>query len=145
MESKSIIESNFTYKGYKCCVIFQPLGHRCGYVLVPHYHKFYEKEYSELGCIKCHGGITYSSHRLLGQEHPSWWIGFDCAHWDDLPDVQSVVKYFGEPDEEERNWLNFLSGNAGRREPEIAQIRTLQFCEQECRNIVDQLIQMEEE
>ena len=29
-----VIEEDFEYKGFQCCVILQRLGHRCGYVNV---------------------------------------------------------------------------------------------------------------
>lgn len=137
----SIIESSFHYKDFQCCVIFHPLGHRCGYVKVPFWHPVYEKNYDEID-IKCHGGITYTDHSLLGKTHTSgWWIGFDCAHFGDIPDVQSAVKYF-EGDEKQRNTLNFLY-NLDKGQENFGTVKTLDFCIQECKNIVDQLEEME--
>lgn len=31
-------ESKFDYKGFTCVVIFQGMGHRCGYVAIPKGH-----------------------------------------------------------------------------------------------------------
>ena len=125
-----ILESIFHYKDFQCAVVFQMLGHRCGYVKIPLWHPMYEKDYYEFNNIKCHGGITYGSHTLLGKVYRSgWWIGFDCAHIDDAPDSQSMLKYFNKNIEEQRH-----SGY----------VKTLDFCRQECKNIVDQLIQMVE-
>ena len=137
----SIIESSFHYKGFQCCVIFHQLGHRCGYVKVPYWHSAYEKNWDELD-IKCHGGITYTSHILLGKTHASgWWIGFDCAHFGDIPDVQSAVKYF-EGDEKQRNTLNFLY-NLDKGQENFGSVKTLDYCIQQCKSIVDQLMEME--
>ena len=109
MLDKPYIEYNFTYKNYTCVVVRQVFGHLCGYVSVPYWHKAYECDYELLeDDIECHGGLTYSSHNLMGIEYLSWWIGFDCAHGDDTPEECNV-----------------------------------QFCVKECKNIVDQLEEME--
>ena len=138
----SIIESSFHYRGFQCCVIFQDLGHRCGYVKIPYWHPAYEKNWDELD-IKCHGGITYADHSLLGKTHTfGWWIGFDCAHFGDIPDVQSAIKYFNEGDEEQRKTLNFLY-NLDKGQENFGSVKTLDYCIQQCRSIVDQLMEME--
>lgn len=144
MQERPILESSFTYKGYKCCVLFQALGHRCGYVLVPRYHKVYGHLYSDTICfnIKCHGGLTYSSHSLLERESPSWWIGFDCAHAGDIPDRESQMRYFGNAAQDSYfNMLNFMTGN----DTGFGTVKNLDFCIQECKNIVDQLEEIENE
>lgn len=41
------VESDFTYKGYRCVVIFTDFGHRCGYVGVPLGHPLYKKEFTD--------------------------------------------------------------------------------------------------
>lgn len=144
MSDEPILETSFTYKNYKCCVLFQSLGFRCGYVLVPRWHKLYGQLYSNVDCsnIKCHGGLTYSSHSLLGQESPSWWIGFDCAHTGDVQDTESQIRYFGTSKVDSFfTMLNFMIGN----NTEFGTVKNLDFCIQECRNIVDQLVQMEDD
>lgn len=115
-----ILKSTFSYKGYKCAIVeindnhdlgfFQfsyPNKYYCGYVLVPRYHSYYEKDYNDIE-INCHGGLTYSSHSLLETEYPGWWIGFDCAHGGDTIEECD-----------------------------------LEYCINECRNIVDQIREME--
>ena len=41
------VENDFTYKGYRCVVIFTDFGHRCGYVGVPLGHPLYKKEFTD--------------------------------------------------------------------------------------------------
>ena len=41
------VESDFTYKGYRCVVIFTDMGHRCGYVGIPLGHELYKKNYGD--------------------------------------------------------------------------------------------------
>ena len=116
-----ILKDSFKYKGYQCAIIefsnndklsmFQnyfPSRYLCGYVAIPYWHSAYEEDYKDLR-INCHGGLTFSGHNLMGQHYPSWWIGFDCAHADDISNPKNV-----------------------------------EFVKKLCRNIVNQLITMEE-
>lgn len=137
---KPILEQQGTYKGYKWCVLFQPLGHRTAYVLVPDWHKVYGIDYNKIK-IKCHGGLTFSSHKLLDTEFFGWWIGFDCAHSDDKIDTETQRKYFGEY-KRDSYWdmLQFITGNIN---DDFATVKNLDFCVAECKNIIDQLIEME--
>lgn len=47
-----IVEREFEYAGYKCMVVFQDMGHRCGYVGVPKGSKLYGKSYMDKLDIK---------------------------------------------------------------------------------------------
>lgn len=101
------IETIFDFYGYKCVVIkrtadselsfFQehyPPSYYCGYVQIPYWHPVYKKDYRDLD-ILCHGGLTFSDHKLLGVPYPGWWIGFDCAHEGDVvnpKDLNFVMK-----------------------------------------------------
>ena len=136
----NILESTFRYKGYQCVVLFTELGHRCGYVYVPYWHKQYEVDYDDIP-VKCHGGLTYSDHRLMDKEYPGWWIGFDCAHAGDMPDRESQIRYFGNTKQDSFfNMLNFMTGNYSG---DFGTVKTLDYCEQECRDIVEQLRKLE--
>ena len=137
MENKPIIEQQGNYKGYSYIVLFQPLGFRCGYVQIPFWHKLYECDYEECG-ITCHGGLTYGDHRLLDQYFPHvYWIGFDCAHGCDLADIQSVEKYYGEGS---AAWINPI---VNKENDDFVQVRDLDYCITQCRNIIEQLKDME--
>lgn len=46
------VESDFMYEGYRCVVVFQYMGHRCGYVGVKKGRPLYGKEYSDYLDIK---------------------------------------------------------------------------------------------
>lgn len=47
-----IVEREFEHAGYKCVVVFQSMGHRCGYVGIPSTHSLYGKGYSDYLDIK---------------------------------------------------------------------------------------------
>ena len=135
MEDKPILEHVGTYEDYKFAVIFQPLGYRCGYVQVPHWHNFYEEDYDDIP-VRCHGGLTYSSHWFLDKKYPGWWIGFDCAHAGDAVDKESLAKYY----EQELVSDFFIPNSSIGGYPTV---KTLDYCIAECKSIIDQLVDME--
>jgi hypothetical protein len=45
--SKFFVESNFIYEGLRCVVVFQSMGHRCGYVGIPKTHPLYGVSYGD--------------------------------------------------------------------------------------------------
>lgn len=88
---KALIEKEgnrkgFQSNGYTCLILRHPsLMHLCGYVLLDG-SKFYGKHYDskELNFVEVHGGLTFSE-KCGGEYLPEgYWIGFDCAHYNDL-------------------------------------------------------------
>ena len=135
-----ICEKLWHDRGYLCMVVLTPMGHRCGYVGIHKGQPYYGNAYHKLDWIGCHGGLTYSE-----SYHPSykgdvettiWWIGFDCAHCYDIPDVKAAESAWGEGSEPAKRADRMASFSFG----DCAQVRSLQFCEEECTKIVDQLV-----
>jgi hypothetical protein len=136
----------FAYKNYKCIVIRIVSrdgpqekhvfgGYLCGYVQVPTEHPYFGKDYDDMD-IECHGDLTYSEG-----EGEVWLIGFDCAHSGDYcpsreffnktnPRMQEFRKKFPIPKE--------LKGY-GLFDPVY---RNMQFCIDQCKSIVNQLIEV---
>lgn len=130
------LEKQFEYKGFPCVILFMPTGYRCGYVGIPKDVKI------DTESIECHGGITYNSDHLYHQERKDlFWIGFDCAHCFDGYDVEAAKKLFAdETDVMEQIALLERTGyfsvcNEGNS------VRTLEYCEEECRKIVNQVLE----
>lgn len=73
------IEKEWTAYGLQC-VVSQPRQYqnRCGYVRLPIGHRYWGKGYDELD-VSVHGGLTFAERA----EDGAWWIGFDCAHYND--------------------------------------------------------------
>lgn len=86
----SKIESQLTYKGFQCTIMFTPTGYRCGYVKLTPSDKYFKKTYNQIPLV-CHGGITYTRDCLPGQmsEDECWYIGFDCGHSHDGIDLET--------------------------------------------------------
>lgn len=135
----AIPEKRFEYKGFPCVVAMQALCFRTGYVGVPKGHRLYgDKEASE--CIECHGGVTYTRHYLIGQEDAdTWWIGFDTGHCFDGYDVKSAKELFKDYPETLKTIEQMATVfSIGAEYP----AKTLEYCEEWCRKMVDQIIEM---
>lgn len=135
-------EKRFEYKGFPCVVLFMPMGYRCGYVGIPIESKFYGKSYDDIP-VECHCGLTYASKKLHLQNDTSvWWIGFDCGHCCDGYDVQKIKELYSDDEnimkqvERMPDFFKIFSGNP---------VRTLEYCEEQCKSIVEQLMEEETE
>lgn len=158
------VESDFLHKEYRCVVIMGSCGYRCGYVGIPKEHPLHGVDYCDkVDCLKSsempdipmdkaglgqmlrglvgeyqkksispemffsvHGGITYSG----GGEYPVesdglWWFGYDCAHFGDGKDIEAIESPAAKEIE-----MQF---------PSCGIIRTNKYCEQECKNLAEQL------
>lgn len=163
MKDKERIEINQKYKGYEYLVYASPWGQRCGYVKIPRGHYLYGKSYSDPLRVKfeqiskehlgkrspitllcaaltseqdnirmdllfdVHGSITFSGKgKGLKMNKPGWWIGFDCGHCDDAKDISIMDKHNIKIEE--------------RFHHDYGIIRTKEYVEQECKNLIDQII-----
>ena len=135
-----MIESDFEYKGYRCITTFTSMGFRCGYVGIPN-NKITDADKDAFERSICvHGGITFS-----GDNHPVpsddlWFIGFDCGHYGDGYDFDEVLRLWGE-DNSIRESIKILADGKFHQFP----ARTLEYVQNECRQMVDQIIEYFEE
>lgn len=169
------VESDFTYKGYRCVVIFGDMGHRCGYVGIKPGHPLYKKEFTDyLDILKSeldgeeignrgimpiffaafddddrirmdvyfnvHGGLTYSgdNNGTYPVESNLWWLGFDCGHYGDAKDLDLVEKYWGNIERIQRR----LEIEREYRYDLDFPVRSKEYVEEECRSLVDQIIEL---
>ena len=87
-----------------------------------------------------HGSITYGDGGKYSEypvESDLWWFGFDCGHAGDGNDLASAKKYW--PDNE--NVKRRIRFDEEHYIP--GEIRTKEYCEEECRSLVDQIIELE--
>lgn len=135
-----IQEERFEYKGFPCVILFMPMCYRCGYVGLP-------KDMTvNTDKIDCHCGITYTgSHLHLQKDTDRFWIGFDCGHCFDGFDVATARKLYVD-DADVLKQIEIM-GAAGyfsicnKENP----IRTLEYCKEQCKKIVDQILGKREE
>lgn len=88
--------------------------------------------------VNVHGGITYSGMSYLtkfptNQFDKVWYFGFDCAHYNDAKDLNLAVKYFG------YNRMKVIIELENKYPSYSYFIRSLSYCEQECKSMADQL------
>lgn len=142
----AIQEKRFEYKGFPCVVEMQIMAFRTGYVGLPKGHKYYGVDYRDITSIDCHGGLSYSDSNIISNlvdqiEEDYWWIGFDTAHGDDGFDYETAIKLF----REEPDTIEIIQKVQSKKSDVVfEEPRSLEYCESECRKIVDQLLSMEE-
>lgn len=132
----SVIEEHTEiYRDYQYTVVFNDGGHRCGYVKVPPDNPAHNESYDDVR-VECHGGLTYGKQDETGEGS---WIGFDCAHYSDAPEIAKAKEIF--PDS--KRWhVQELIENLGAENPfpkPVKHVRTLEYVKEECRSIIDQL------
>lgn len=134
---KWVVEKDFEVLGYRCVIVGQRAGHRCGYIGVPKEHKLYGLNYSEVHDaynIEVHWGLTYSegSGNYPVPAEGLWWLGFDCAHVDDKADVELM----GQFEDNEKAIAHYL--RMEHMFPTGGIIRTEEFVEEQLINLAKQ-------
>jgi hypothetical protein len=124
----------FEYNGYICQIRRNPyFGNLCGYVgVLPEDTNFYMKTYNDIEDkygedINVHGGLTFSNF-WDNKDDPRWYIGFDCAHAGDMC-PGSYQKY-------PNIYINKF------RTLEYENYRDMTYVTKECKNLVDQIIEI---
>jgi hypothetical protein len=151
------VEGGGVYKDHEYLIVLNKVGYRCGYVAIPPEHPFSntpEEERSFMGGrkykhydydsldIDAHGGLTFMAPNhglkdLLTIPCNDMWIGFDCGHCYDSPDVKAFEKYFGKQARESQQ--SFFSAIGS--ESYDCTIKNYDYAESECHSIIEQLIQ----
>lgn len=73
-------QKTWMHQGIPCVIRRTPLGHLCGYVALLSEHPLFNASKNHfLSNINVHGGITFDE--IVDGIR---WIGFDCAHFNDL-------------------------------------------------------------
>lgn len=74
--------------GFRCMFVRNSsVGTLCGYVGVPKGHPWFEQHYDTVQREwnpDVHGGLTFSDEMSERSPDGLWYLGFDCAHLDDL-------------------------------------------------------------
>ncbi len=143
-----VIEGGGVYKDCEYLIVFTEHGHRCGYVAIPDGIDYVVDE------IDCHGGVTFEEtyHRakeLLPVPCNDMWLGFDAAHWGDMPCRETSRKYFGHSEKalkkiEIIEEIHKEVDEMERGDPNFSH-KTYDYMEKQCHYIIDQLLERSHE
>lgn len=137
----------FRYKGFPCIihrVSFDETkpqeGHLCGYVGIPSTHPYYGKQSDQMS-LSVHGGITYTEkcngaicHKPShGETDDLWWLGFDCGHCYDLVPRHYEIRQLGGP---------LCDIFRETHDLDYETYRTIEYVENEIKELVDQLLEV---
>jgi len=130
------IEKDFMVDEFRCVIVGQSLGHRCGYIAIPKDNELYGKDYDNID-VSVHGGLTYAEYSEnsypLETEEQVYSLGFDCAHCGDSKDVE-LIKSFGEENDEVQMLLEMEA-----KYPMRGTVRTVEYVENELIDVVSQI------
>lgn len=127
------IEFKGTYKNYPYMIIFNTYyGYRCGYVGLPETHKYYKMHYSCLPDILPENSLTFSDFMTHITNDDLWWIGYDCNHLLDGPDIEKLTELCGE------DYVKTLI-DKGHIYTTNKCTGTLEQCKQWCKLIIDRI------
>lgn len=152
-------KAEFEHQGIKCSVIrqFAPHGpeggylyggHLCGYVCLPSGHPWAIEDRMKIDC-GAHGGLTYGKW----QEDGNYWIGFDCAHSEDvIPSYANQEKELYKTDELFKNLKDSqrkFQEDLKSKYPELKMplersYKNINYVIQECKNLAEQVIKAQE-
>lgn len=143
------IESDFTYKGYRCLVVFRDTAFRCGYVALPSDSPMYRESMEYFQFAECHQGVSFVGK--LDEDPSLWWIGFDCGHIGiDAYDFETFEKYFREEiDKSEMSEMQRLALDIKlRTDKDLSNsmggtVKNQEYVEDNCRTLVDSIIECE--
>lgn len=127
-----VVEGGGIYRKYEYLVILNTMGHRCGYVAIPPDLTNFDED-----SIDCHGGITFFGNNhvlknLLTTQCLDNWIGFDCRHHYDAPDIEAVEKYHGKS-----GHLDYLKDLNALFDD--GTVKSFDYVKKECKSIIIQL------
>lgn len=123
------VEANFKHKGLPCLILGMGSGYRCGYVGVPKGHPYYNVNYHTIP-VEVHGGLTYGrvdDIYPIPNNSKYYFLGFDCAHWDDALDLELVKELSSKNKLEDKLCCleHFISGHKWTTEEVMAEVISL--------------------
>lgn len=145
------IEGGGHYRGYDYLITFQDMGFRCGYVALPPNHPVNKSETEYLSDIELevHGGVTFFAENHLSSQFfgneacLDKWVGFDAGHAWDISDLECAKKYFPDLRSIQMEHIENRSMNDRWGDGSHCELRTKEYMEQECKDLIDQLIEKE--
>lgn len=118
------------YRNHEYAITFNSMGYRCGYVKLTKNHKYYGTVYQDID-VNVHGGLTFSDYDVPCEKDgpdDGYWIGFDCGHFWDQPDLTLPIQ---------KEYLDSVE-RISKIMPD-GKIRSTDYVRGQCYNLIDQL------
>lgn len=131
------VEKDFMIDDYRCVVVGQDMGHRCGYVGLPKSHPLSGTRYEKIN-VDVHGGLTYgreNENYPVENAEKRWYIGFVCAHCYDIPDAKLIDELSPKEFAEARKSTASMYASFGKN----MHLWTIEDVEKELKDLVGQL------
>ena len=127
-----------SHLGIEWVITHNGMGVRCGYIKVLPGHPWYGKttDNEKLYDINVHGGITFAQADVSCDgkgEDNGWWLGFDCGHSGDRPDLDLPMDEAGK----------LIAKTLATASIDNGKIRTTEYVEQQCMNLCEQAKELE--
>lgn len=141
------IEDGGIYRGYEFLITFNIYGFRCGYVSIEPNHPAFNKDLEDKDndYLKVHGGIkNFFKHKDYGCKDK--WIVFSCTQYGDIFDYSTTMKYFPYTEKIFKSLEDKLEKDFPNHKEimnKFGSIKSKEFVIQECKRLIDQLIEKE--
>ena len=90
------IEKEFDFNGYHCVITFTEIGYMCGYIQLHEDDCLYGKHFQDINDSRVLTIPLSYTGRTFPKNDDNFWIGFTCDNRGDKPDLDRVIKVFGE-------------------------------------------------
>lgn len=148
VEEPDLVE--FTHNGIECIILrmydkgaimFSLGGHLCGYCKIPKNHPHYDSPEGKDMPYEIHGGITFAEINIMNG-NKGYWIGFDCAHSEDIiPSRRVFDKRMMERSEFYREFIEKNQEFYDKFEMLKSIYRNIEYVKEECKNLAKQIIE----
>lgn len=138
VEEPDLVE--FTHNGVDCKIMRHSNGFLCGYIKLHNGCEYVDKSFEDIP-IEAHGELTYSSQ--LGD---GFWIGFDCAHFNDCipgPPLSIVPDDCSNELKICIECLNEIILKLKSTRDQETTYKNTTFCIEQCKSMADQFLALE--
>lgn len=129
------IEKEFDYDGYHCVITFTEVGYMCGYIQLTESDCLYDKTFQTINDARILSVPLSYAGRTFPKNDDNFWIGFTCDNRGDKPDLDRVVKVFGE----RPLVITLLNMKKIPVLPKDGTIRTVEYVEDRIKRLVNEV------
>lgn len=126
------IEKEFDFNGYHCVITFTEIGYMCGYIQLHEDDCLYGQHFQDINDARVLTIPLSYTGKTFPKNDDNFWIGFTCDNRGDKPDIDRVIKVFGE----RPLVLTLLNMQKIPALPKDGTIRTVEYVEDRIKRLV---------